>query len=187
MRAADIRKNLTLIDHTTHVEGSLSYEWDGQQQTLAFIYNEGGLRFRSKLYRGWAPVFHGYDGGIYTDARGYLAPVTSGFDHGTDFAREVQTVMQRFWLRARLQPGQPVTVMVPDKDVNRGIPMPYQGYVKNVDTEDDSVLIAYEHGRQVTVKPKPFGLRDIQYQGRQGVFVILGGGLKTNEHNVVPA
>lgn len=185
MRIEELKKVMIITDHTTHVHAILPYaDEQGAAARLEFIYNEGGLRFRAKHYHGWACTFHGYDEALYTDAHGYLDAVCPSFDRRLEWAKQIQGIMQREFFKARLQKGQPCRVMVPNAD---GIPLFYDGVVKSLDTDDDSLLVVYDGGKRLTAKPKKVGNSGLTaYQGRGGGFVTLGGHLATNQNFVVP-
>lgn len=186
MKLDDVKKHLVITDKVTHVHAALPYTDEaGGAHALEFIYNEGGLRFKAKHYHGWACVFHGYDDALFSDAHGYLDEVAPPqLDRKVEWARHIQTLMQKAFMKARLQKGQPCRVMAPDAD---GVPLFHDGFVKNVDTDDDSLLVTYA-GKQLTAKPKKIGKYGlIAYQGRGGAVVTLGGVLQTNQNGVVPA
>lgn len=186
MKLEDVKKLLVISDQVTHVRAELPFTDDlGGADKLEFIYNEGGLRFKAKHYHGWACVFHGYDEALFSDSNGYLGAVAPvQLDRRVEWARHIQALLQKAFLKARLQRGQPCRVMVPDPD---GIPLFYDGFVKSVDAEDDSLLVTYAGGKQLTAKPKKIGNYGLTaYQGRGGSVVTLGGVLQTNLNNVVP-
>ncbi len=187
MRLEEVKKFLVITDQVTHVHAVLPFtDAIGGPDKLEFIYNEGGLRFKAKHYHGWACVFHGYDEALFSDANGYLGAVAPvQLDRRVEWARHIQALLQTAFLKARLVPGQPCRVMVPDAE---GIPLFYDGFIKTADPEDENLQVTYGSGKRVTVKPKKIGNYGLTaYQGRAGVVVTLGGVLRTNLSNVVPA
>jgi len=174
MRLDDLKKNLTLTDAITHIEGRLDYVFDGAGQGhLKFRYNENGLFFWSSPYKGFVPVYHDYDDGLFTDAENALAALSPNADHRRAWADRILEVMRKTFLEARLQPGQPVGIVVRggETDGDRR----YVGVIKRINAKESAIVVGYDDGRRTaTAHLRPAG-KKMAYRGRGGVEVILGG------------
>ena len=174
MKLTDLKKFLRTRDQVTHIEAWLPTE----SKELHFIYNEAGLRFDAKHYRGMVSVFHAYDDELYSDAHSYLQAVSPTAEHRRAWALAIQNELHRQFFEARLKLGQPVRVASAD------LGEAYDGFIKRVEDEGDTIVVAYD-GRTTTAKLKSLGKSGLRaYQGR-GTVITLGGLMRYSEHGVV--
>ncbi len=170
MKLVDLPKLLKTDDRVVRMEATLqttANNMGGRDAILKFAYAESGLYFWAEHYHNFVLAFHRYDDELFTDADSYLEAITPVKTDRRAWVEAIRERLDNAFRRARLLEGQPVGVRTMDGST-------FPGFIKNIDTNDDSIVVTYDEGRQATVRLKRTKLGN-SYQGRNGITVTLGG------------